>query len=349
MGTAAIIDGNLAAAKESAISKALTKGVEFYLVKKLGAKGIVQHFQRVTHTIIPAAKEEIENFNILAEDQTENEYKVLVRIKINEKVIDTKLRATKLVESKLLNLKLLFLVWESKDGKITYWWKNPDTLAAMSPTDLALHNVFQKKGYRPISRVFNIPDSEYIYRLTSYDLKKGEILKIGKLFSADIVIYGSSKIQFQKNISLQLKAFDVERRVQIFQGEQGMAVEEGIESDDKLIETLKIIVDQLATRMSASVVQIKPTDPGRTQDLNITLENLSSPKQVTLFMNFVKNQVEGVKSVKQTRMAGSSVSMRIEFQGNKNSLLDQILNNNALPFFVDLVPSRGEEITLMIR
>ena len=40
IGTATVEDGNLAKAKESAISNALTKGVENYLLHRLGSEGV---------------------------------------------------------------------------------------------------------------------------------------------------------------------------------------------------------------------------------------------------------------------------------------------------------------------
>ena len=68
IGTSVIRKENLAKAKKKAISQALMKGIEDYLVRRLGSEGMVNNFQRLVHEIIPVARENIENFHILAED-----------------------------------------------------------------------------------------------------------------------------------------------------------------------------------------------------------------------------------------------------------------------------------------
>ena len=54
IGTATVKDGNLAQAKESAISDALTKGVENYLLHRLGSEGVSDNFSvSYTHLTLP--------------------------------------------------------------------------------------------------------------------------------------------------------------------------------------------------------------------------------------------------------------------------------------------------------
>ena len=92
IGTAKVQKGNLAQAKDAAISDALVKGVEYYILRRLGSEGVANNFRRIIYEITPSAREKIENFNILVEDQTEEEYQVLIRLRVNEKVIDKSLR-----------------------------------------------------------------------------------------------------------------------------------------------------------------------------------------------------------------------------------------------------------------
>ena len=84
IGTAKVQKGNLAQAKSDAISDALVKGVEYYILRRLGSEGAANNFRRIIYEITPSAREKIENFNILVEDQTEEEYQVLIRLRVNE-------------------------------------------------------------------------------------------------------------------------------------------------------------------------------------------------------------------------------------------------------------------------
>jgi hypothetical protein len=136
IGTSDIVKGNLAQAKEKAISDALKKGMEDYLVERLGSEGMVNNFQRLVQDIIPEAGEGIENFHILAEDQAKDTYKILVRLRINKKVIDEKLLRAGLVIIEGPPIKVLFMVSETLDGHVRYWWKDPEVPADMSATEL---------------------------------------------------------------------------------------------------------------------------------------------------------------------------------------------------------------------
>ena len=92
IGKAVMKDGNEAAAREEAISRALTKGVENYLVSRLGEETIAENFSRVMNETLPGAREGVGNFNILAEELGNDEYRVFVKMKINEKVLEKRLR-----------------------------------------------------------------------------------------------------------------------------------------------------------------------------------------------------------------------------------------------------------------
>jgi len=255
IGTASIVSGNLALAKKSAISRALMKGVENYLVHRLGSQGIVNNFQRFIEEIIPGAKEEIENFNILTETQFGNEYKVFVRLKVNEKVIDKKLREAGLIFMEGPPIKVLFLVSEVKDETIFYWWKDPEVHSALSPTELALNKVFQKRGFSSINRPLSVPVTGFSKALRSPTLEEADVLKWGELFSSDVVIYGQANIVDEKEVSLTLNAFDVNQGLQIGQDFQVEQIEKRLEANEQIIETLERLVDRLADRLTPTIVR----------------------------------------------------------------------------------------------
>jgi len=348
IGTAPIVSGNLALAKKSAISRALMKGVENYLVHRLGSQGVVNNFQRFIEEIIPGAKEEIENFNILTETQIGNEYKVLVRLKVNEKIIDKKLREAGLIFMEGPPIKVLFLVSEVKDETIFYWWKEPEVHSALSPTELALNKVFQKRGFSSINRPLSVPVTEFSKALRSPNLEEADVLKWGKLFSSDVVIYGQANIVDEKEVSLTLNAFDVNQGLQIGQDFQVEQIEKGLEANEQIIETLERLVDDLADRLTPTIVRTVRFDHEKVHQFEITLKDLDSLKRFRIFRDFLRRDVVGVKSVRQTRVRKNSISIAIEFQGERNGFLDSVLNHENLPFPLNVVQTKEGEILLSI-
>ena len=348
IGTATVKEGNLAQAKETAVSNALMKGLENYLLRRLGSEDVVNNFQRIIHEIIPKAKEKIENFNILAEDQIGEGYRVLVRLRINEKVIEKKLREVGVVVTEGPPIKVLFLVSERKGRTVYYWWKDPEMYSSLSPAELILYNVFQERGLSPINRTLSVPDTEYSEFLKHADLRDVDALEWGKLFSADVVIFGQTEIVDEKEASLTLKAFDVNQNTQISQAIAFEQVEQGTEGNPQTIQAIERLINRLAVRLTPSIVRFTASDRGKVRHIEVTLKGLSNYKQFRMFRDFLRRDVDGVKSVIQTRVRKDSISVAVEFQGDRNRFVDRVLNHENLPFLLKLDHDEGEGILFRV-
>jgi hypothetical protein len=172
IGTGMIMEGNVAEARKAALSEALVKGVEEYLARSMGRMGMMNHFSRLINDVLPHAREDIENFQILAEEQIGNRYKLLVRVRVNEKFMNEKLQEMGLLSVEGPPIRVLFLVSqiESPKGQITCWWTNPTDGSDLTPTELALYRVFQERGLQPINRLTNLPNVAFPEEIKETDL-----------------------------------------------------------------------------------------------------------------------------------------------------------------------------------
>ncbi len=336
IGTSRIIKGNLASAKDRAISQALVKGVENYLFQHLGSAGMINHFPRLIKEVIPNAEEKVEHFNILGEAETGDDYKVLVRARINEKMMQETLREAGVVLVEGPSLKVLFMVSEKVNGVVSWWWRDPGLETALSPTELVLYSVFQERGFVPINRALALPEAEFPEAMRSHDLGKEEVLRWGNLFSAEVVISGQMERVGEETLSLSLKAFDVGQGVQTAQGLQSEPLDRGPDGQPRPMESLKRLVNNLAAEMIPAVVQIAVAGRTEIHHLDITLTGLKSYRQLKDFKEFLKQDVAGVKSVVQTRLRTDSITLRVEFEGDMNRFLDRALTHEKLPFPVSI-------------
>ena len=348
IGTGAIVNGNMAMAKGTAVSQSLKKGVEKYLLRRLGRQGAINNFQRLVEDVLPKAREEIENYHILAEGQIGNEYKVLMRIKINQEVMEEKLREAGLVLVSGPPLRILFLVSEKTGDKIFYWWKDPDAYSGLSPVELALHNVFQERGFSPINRTLSVPEIGYSDDLTAPDLDAEAVLKWGRLFSADVVFYGQVDMSEGNEILFSARAFDVDQGLMICEEAQSMPIQEADEGRDRMVQTLKRLVSHLAERAIPSIISTSASGVDKTVHLKIIVSGLNAYKQLTIFRDFLRKDIAGVKSVIQTRVRGSSVFLELEFEGNRGEFLNRVLNHRNLPLLLSHDPSEKEYILFKI-
>lgn len=351
IGTGTIVDGNVAEARKMAISEALVKGVEEYLGRRLGSQAMINNFPRLLQDVIARAREEIENFHILAEERMENKYKILVRVKVNDKVMEERLREIGVVLMEGPPIRVLFLVSQSgpQKGRTSYWWQVPEMDSALTPVELALYRVFQERGFQPINRLLKIPEGEYAPEMKALDLSDEEAIGWGERFSADVVVRGRCEIIAGNEVSIVLKALHVENRIIIGQDMHNERMGEGAGGMKQILETIDMAVNKVASRLSPEIMVAIELPEAKITQLALTLKGLRSFRQYRDFRDFLEKKVPGVKSVRQTRVKGNSMSMAIEFLGDEEKFLNRVSNHKNLPFKAHLAKSEEGEIVVFIR
>ena len=351
IGTGTIVDGNVAKARRMAISEALVKGVEEYLGRRLGSQGMINNFPRLLQDVIPKAREEIENFHILAEERMEKQYKILVRVKVNDKLMEERLREIGVVLMEGPPIRVLFLVSQSgpRNDTSAFWWQNPETDAPLTPVELALHRVFQERGFQPINRLLKIPEGEYSLEMKAQELSDEDAIRWGELFSADIVVRGRCEIFGSDEVSILLKALHVENSIMIGQDMHSERMGEGPGDMAQMVETIEMAVNKVASRLSPEIMTAIELPEAKITRLGLTLRGLRSFRQYREFKDFLETKVPGVKSVRQTRVKGNSMSVAVEFLGDEEIFLNRVSNHENLPFKAELTRTEEGGILVFIR
>ena len=351
IGTGIITGGNVAKAKETAISEALVKGVEEYLARSLGSEGMINNFPRLINDVIPKARDGIEYFHILAEEQTDRHYKILVRLKINEKMMEEKLKETGLILMQGPPIKILFLVSqvESQKREISFWWKDPGDDSDLTPTELILYRVFQERGLSPINRLLNVPEEEYSSEMKILDLSDEDAVRWGRIFLADVVIHGECEIVEENEVSVRLRALDIEKGIIILQDSQTERTDEDGEGMEQTVRTMDKAIAKVAARLSSAIIRAIEVPEASTDHLDITLKGLKNFRQFRDFRDFLKREIAGVKSVMQTKARGNSISIMVEFSGDKAKFLNMLLKHEDFPFNTDLRETEKGEIIINIK
>jgi len=351
IGTGDIIDGNVSKARSIAISEALLKGVEVYLAGRLGSQDMVNHFPRLLQDVIPKAKEWIANYYILAEERINGRYKVLVRVKVNDKVMEERLREIGVELMDRPPIKVLFLVSqvEYPEGELSYWWQAPEADFVLAPVELALHNVFEARGFHPVNRLFNVPEGEYSSEMNILELTDEDAVGWGRLFSADVVIRGRCKVIQGTEIALELEALHVENGSLIDWGMEVEKMEETPADVDQVAETIETLVNNVAARLSPRISSTIQSKEATLNQLELVLQGVRNFNQFRVFKDFLENGISGVESVKQTRVRDNAMSISVEFFGDEKRFLDMISTQKSLPFVTDVKKSEEGEIYVLIR
>ena len=343
IGTGTIVKGDLVRGKKNAIANALIKGVENYLVRLLGNQAVAAHFESLSFRILPGLDQEIENFHILAEQQTGNNYHVFVKTKINENRMAEKLREAGIFQTVHQSIKILFMVSESRGPVEVFWWQDPEANPALTPIELALHGIFQERGFNPVNRIMDLPSSDFLPGQFPSNIQPRGAVQWGKLFSADVVVCGQSVILDDKLI-LNLKAIDVQTGYQICEKSGSQNIPSGKVDSEKILDIMRQCVSRMAADLCPCILKNINTAPASIHQLDVTLSGISQPRQFQTFSEFLKTRITGVKSVIPSRISDDSMSATVDFQGDRITFISLVLNNQDLPFPLHLGQTDTENI-----
>lgn len=351
IGTGDIRDENVSDARSMAISEALVKGVEEYLTGRLGSQKMINHFPRLLQDVIPNAKEWIANYHILAEERINDHYKVLIKARVNDKLMEERLREIGVDLMERPPIKVLFLVSQSQspEGKLSYWWQAPEAEFVLTPVEVALHNAFEAHGFHPVNRLLRMPEGEYSPRMKNSELTEEDAIGWGRLFSADMVIRGRCEVVQEREVALELQALHVGNGSLIDEDRQIEVMEETSGEVDPVVETIGNLVSNMAARLSPKIWNTVQFQEATLCRIELALLGLRSFSQFRAFKGFLENDISGVKSVKQTRVRDDMVFIAVEFFGDEKRVIDMISTQTSLPFMTDVERTEEGEIFVMVR
>ncbi len=335
MGMAIITNSNIAMAKKRAVADAQNKGMENYLLNTIRLTVPADNLQGFVSRIIPKAKKGITSFKIMAEEQNKGIYTVMIRLNINSEIIRQYLESAGLLHKDMPAIKVLFMVSETRNGKTSYWWKDPEAYPPMTLTEIALAKTFQKRHMIPVDRTFLPPDINRYNNRASPDLQDADLVSWAKALSAGIVVGGHTIIE-KDRITISLKAIDIANGITIYQDHQTELLEEH-KNTDSLSSTMEQILDRTASKMASVIFHSARSGHETIHRINIELTGINSFIQSRAFKLFLKNRVAPVQGVRETALKQNSISFAIESEVKRDDLLRMILHNKDIPFSVTFI------------
>jgi len=351
IGEGRIKGNNIADARKEAIADALKKRIDEYLSLYLGSQVMISNFSLLVNDIIPIAAEEIENFHILAEEKKGETYSMLVRVKVNEKLIEQKLRDMGIVNIEGTSIKVLFLVSQNTDSKekTSFWWNNPDNNSTLTTTDLKLYNIFQAQGIEPVNRLSSPIVEKISEEMRRLDLSTEAAIKWGKIFSADVIIVGKSKVQADNTVVVDLEAIDIEDGKSICRTGTTEQIISGDTGDNRFMNALETAINNIAIQFGPEIIKYFNKNSEVSNKIQIELNELNNLKEFRLFKNFLEKEIKGIKSITQSRLNGKSMTLVVEFFGKKDLFINKLKGHENFPFQADITTTKEGDIIIEIK
>lgn len=348
VGTAPVAEENVARARTAAVGDALNKGVEQYLLRTLGDRGAVRHFGKVVRDLISNDNREVEKFTILAEERVGRQYKVLVRMRINERIMAERFRehGIALVAERPLNVLFLVGQVEQPGSRVAQWWVAPEERMALSVSELALHRVFEEFGFLAVNRLSMSLEGRYDPAMTAPDLSFEEALRWGERFSVPVVFQGRCEITDQTEVHLFIEALGVEQERVIGQESRSEIAAGGREG---LVVALEKAIRDIALSLGPAVRKAVEDGTAGASRIEVLVKGFRSFRELRGVIEALEKEVDGVQSARQTRVAGDSVGLMVVFSGTREEFLGRIAGRETLPFLIDDAVVEDEVVILRAR
>ncbi|UCE35496.1 MAG: hypothetical protein JSV40_06240, partial [Deltaproteobacteria bacterium] len=334
IGTGRVIDENIADARNEAISEAFVKAIEEYLIRRIGPQGMANNFQRLDEEILSRSKEAVQDYQIISEFRTERYVRVLMKARVNEVVLEQKLKTMGLLEIDVVRTDILFVVSQKKEGfATTYWWGDPTRPAPITETELALSRVFEERGFRVINRSFLPPEESYDEGMLRLGLSDEDVAEWGKLFSAQIVVAGEANLYGQSRATVFLRAVKLPEGVVVAQGYRQGVSGGTAEGEDKAIG---LAVTSWANDMIPHIMA--GLEPGHriVSEMIIKVNGLDSYGNFLVFKDFLKSNFPQITSVLERRLTKNSVTLGVKIEGGSKDLAEKVLNHPDAPFSFEI-------------
>jgi len=350
IGTARMSQGNVAEARKRALSAALGRGVEEYLLRRLGGQALANQLSVFVEELVPAAREEVANFNIVGEEETGEHYRVLVSVRINEATLERVLEEKGFLREEGPPVKVLFMVSNREPGAEgpVYWWKSPEEDRGLLPMELALHRAFEERGFSLASRTLKVPEGEEEEALRKPDLTPEQAAEWGRVCSAEVVVIGSS-LQSEGMISIYLRALDAATAAPLAEQGAQVRLDDSLSGQDRIQDGIERAVQRVSERLAPVVQEAFQRVEGEVDRFHLTLQGLGSFQQLKRFTQYLKEHIPGVESLSQTRFKGDSVTLAVGYREGVDHFLEVLRAREDMPFFAEFRKMGEGEVVVTLR
>ena len=150
-------------------------------------------------------------------------------------------------------------------------------------------------------------------------------------------------------VFINLRAIDIETNKLIDQDLQIEQVDKENTDIDNTMTTLERAINNIANRLSPAIIKYIEGNEEEVNTLEIELRGLRNFKQLRTFENFLKEDIKGVKSVIESRIKGPSITVAVEFSGDKKTFLGKVKRHEKFPFIAELDETENDEVIIKIK
>jgi hypothetical protein len=362
-GVGAIIEGDLAKARDDALQDALRSAVEQAVGTMISSETQVENFQTLEDKIYTQTRGYIQKYDVVSEGKRDDGliYEVKVKAVVKTGMVKDDLEALGILMRRKGKPRIMIVMPESHlagSGAEKEGGKKGEAWSAGEPAgETEMIRAFIEKGFAVVdqSQVRKIRESEQARAAVEGDAKAAAA--IGRQFGAEVIIVGQSFSEFGTAQGLggmvSSQARSEGRAINCDTGEILYAAGKdaaGLDLSQVLAgkKALTTAGGQLAQVMIEQIVERWSKEVASGTSVTLNIQGLASYGELTDFLSSLKLAVRGVKEVYPREFDGGVAVVEVETSTDANRLAGELAKKKLGSFSVDVTGKTQNKLTLKV-
>lgn len=348
-GTGAIVQNDMALARDNAINDALRKAVEQAVGMFISSQTIVENFTVIEDNIYSRSQGYIRNYSIASEKSEETLYHVKVKASVKVGTIQNDLSALGLLMSRKGMPRLMVLMTErtsAGEGAAFQW--DP---TAPSVAEEVIQSDFLKDGFTFVDRT----SLAKLQKVEGADISNDTARRFGDQVDAELVIAGSATAKSAGNVAgTAMKSYQATVTGRAIRTDNGVVIASAtdaassvhIEDAAGTADAIRKASEKLAANLKAQIIAKWQGEVASVTMVSMTVRGIKSYPDFVQFKSVLKSDVRGVKEIYQRSMKTGEAKIDVEVQGSAQSLADTLAVQRFDGFTVDITNVTENHIEL---
>ncbi|MBI4377674.1 MAG: flagellar assembly protein T N-terminal domain-containing protein [Nitrospinae bacterium] len=342
-GVAAILQGDKAIARDTALNDALRKAVEQAVGAMVSSETVVENYQLIRDSILTKSQGYIQKYRVASESPSAELYQVTISATVSLGNLKNDLAALGILMQRVQKPRVLFMIAEQNVGQEFYifWWYGKSEFKGQQ-VDLSVSETALKEEF--LSKGFNVVDSSVAtgrieisnaYRIA--DLADAGAISIGRQLGAEVIVKGKALAKEGPRTAgskvgsyiadITATAFRVDNGSVIGSG-RGHGVSRNISGVTGGTEAIEKAAREMAGKMVDQIVAKWSGEVSGGGLVQLTVRGIGEYSDFVKFKDIIQGQIRGVQAIYQRSLEAGTAVLDIDMKGNAQSLADEIARKN---------------------
>ena len=342
-GVAAVLQGDKAIARDTAVNDALRKAVEQAVGTMVSSETVVENYQLIRDSILTKSQGYIQNYKVVSESPSPELYQVTISATVKLGDLKNDLGALGILMQRVQKPRVLFMIAEQNIGQEFYvfWWYGKSEFKGqhydMAASETALKEEFLNKGFNVVDSSVATGKIEVSNAYRIADLTDTGAISIGRQLGAEVIVKGKALAkEGPRNTGSKVGSYIADITASALRVDNGAVlgsarghgvsrniseVTGGTEALEKAArEASGKIIDQIIAKWSGEV-----SGGGLIQ---LTVRGISEYSDFVKFKDIIQGQIRGVQAIYQRSLEAGTAVLDVEMKGNAQQLSDEIARKN---------------------